>query len=135
MKAWRRAARHRPGWWRRLQRRLVRQLQTQRPEIVGLSGLHDQPLRGSVEPVALAAVGVGGGVRQAERVFGDAGATIVERNAATLARWIIEEHPDEVHVRRMLREVRLPGMRSAEQVKDAAKILVEADWLRAPVTA
>ena len=69
----------------------------------------------------------------AERVFGDAGATDVERNAATLARWIIKERPNEVHVRRMQREVRLPGLRSAEQIKAAAKVLVDADWLRAPV--
>jgi hypothetical protein len=69
----------------------------------------------------------------AERVFGDAGATDVERNAATLARWIFKERPNEVHVRALLREVRLPGLRSAEQVKVAAKILVDADWLRAPV--
>ena len=57
----------------------------------------------------------------------------IERNAATLARWILKERPDEVHVRRMLREVRLPGLRSAEQIKAAAKVLVDADWLRAPV--
>ena len=69
----------------------------------------------------------------AERVFGDAGASDVERNAATLARWIIKERPHEVHVRRMQREVRLPGLRSAEQIKAAAKVLVDADWLRAPV--
>ena len=69
----------------------------------------------------------------AERVFGDAGATDVERNAATLARWILKERPNEVHVRRLLREVRLPGLRSAEQIKAAAKVLVDADWLRAPV--
>ena len=69
----------------------------------------------------------------AERVFGDAGATGVERNAATLARWIFKEHPSEVHVRWLQREVRLPGLRSAEQIKDAAKVLVEADWLRAPI--
>ena len=69
----------------------------------------------------------------AERVFGDAGATDVERDAATLARWIVKEHPNDVHVRRLLREVRLPGLRSAEQIKAAAKILVDADWLRAPV--
>ena len=69
----------------------------------------------------------------AERVFGDAGATDVERNAATLAQWILKERPDEVHVRRLQREVRLPGLRSAEQIKDAAKVLVDADWLRAPV--
>ena len=70
----------------------------------------------------------------AERVFGDAGATDVERDAATLARSINKEHPDEVHVRAMLRGVRLPGLRTAEQIKKAADMLVEADWLRAPVS-
>jgi hypothetical protein len=69
----------------------------------------------------------------AKRVFGDAGATDAERNAATLARWMLKERPHDMHVRRLLREVRLPGLRSAEQVKAAAKILVDADWLRAPV--
>jgi hypothetical protein len=69
----------------------------------------------------------------AERVFGDADASEVERSAATLARWIFKERPDEVYVRSLLRNVRLPGLRSAEQIKDAAKILVDADWLRAPV--
>jgi hypothetical protein len=69
----------------------------------------------------------------AERVFGDAGATVVERNAATLATWIFKERPNEVHVRQLQREVRLPGLRSAEQIKAAAKTLVDADWLRAPV--
>lgn len=68
----------------------------------------------------------------AERVFGDAGASDVERNAATLARWIVKEHPSEVYVRHMQRTVRLPGLRSAEQIKKAADALVEADWLRAP---
>ena len=69
----------------------------------------------------------------AERVYGDAGASGVERDAATLARWVFKERPNEVHVRAMLRHVRLPGLRSAEQIKAAAKILVDADWLRAPV--
>ena len=68
----------------------------------------------------------------AERVFGDAGATNTEHDAATLARWILKEHPNEVHVRTLLREVRLPGLRSAEQIKKAADLLVEADWLRSP---
>ena len=68
----------------------------------------------------------------AERVFGDAGASDVERSAATLARWIFKEKPSEVHVRTLLREVRLPGLRSAEQIKKTADLLVEADWLRAP---
>jgi Protein of unknown function (DUF3987) len=51
----------------------------------------------------------------AERVFGDAGASDVERNAATLARWIFKEQPNAVHVRTLLREVRLPGLRSANR--------------------
>src|SRR5262249_49010742 len=35
----------------------------------------------------------------AERVCGDAAATRDDRNAATLARWVTRERPDEVHVR------------------------------------
>jgi hypothetical protein len=68
----------------------------------------------------------------AERVFGDAGASETERNAATLARWIVKEHPPEVYVRHLQREVRLPGLRTAELIKKAADALIEADWLRAP---
>jgi hypothetical protein len=68
----------------------------------------------------------------AERVFGDAGATPNERIAATLAKWIVKERPAEVHVRHLQREVRLPGLRTAAQIKDAAEVLIEADWLRAP---
>jgi hypothetical protein len=69
----------------------------------------------------------------AERVFGDAAASNTERIAATLARWIIKERPTEVHVRFLLREARLPGLRAAEQIKAAADALVEADWLHPPV--
>jgi hypothetical protein len=68
----------------------------------------------------------------AERVYGDAAATETERIAATLARWIIRERPDEVHVRQLQRKERLPGLRTAAQIKQAADALVEADWLRAP---
>jgi hypothetical protein len=69
----------------------------------------------------------------AERVFGDATATDTERMAATLARWIIRQQPDEVHVRRLQRMERLPGLRTAAQIKRAADSLVDADWLRAPI--
>ena len=68
----------------------------------------------------------------AERVFGDAAASDIERAAATLARWILKEHPAEVYVRHLQREVRLPGLRAADQIRKAADALVEADWLRAP---
>ena len=59
-------------------------------------------------------------------------ATERERGAATLARWIFGQRPQEVHVRRLQREVRLSGLRSAEQIRAAADALVEADWLRPP---
>jgi putative DNA primase/helicase len=69
----------------------------------------------------------------AARVFGDADASGAEHSAATLARWILKERPDKVHVRWLQREVRLSGLRSADQIKKAANVLVDADWLRAPV--
>jgi hypothetical protein len=68
----------------------------------------------------------------AERVYGDAAATERERGAATLARWFTSARPTELHVRHLQREVRLPGLRTAEQIRAAADVLVEADWLRAP---
>jgi hypothetical protein len=55
------------------------------------------------------------------------------RNAATLAKWILAARPNEVHVRRMQREIRLPGLRKADEIKKAADLLVKAKWLRAPV--
>jgi hypothetical protein len=69
----------------------------------------------------------------AERVFGDAAASDIERSAATLGRWIIKHRPKEVHVRQLQRTARLPGLRSADQIKKAAEALVDADWLRPPV--
>jgi hypothetical protein len=55
-----------------------------------------------------------------------------ERAAAVLARWVITTHPAELHVRHLQREVRLPGLRTVEQIRAAAGVLVEADWLRDP---
>jgi hypothetical protein len=68
----------------------------------------------------------------AERVYGDAAATDRERGAATLARWILKERPAELHVRHLLRHERLTGLRTAEQIRAAAEVLVDADWLRPP---
>jgi hypothetical protein len=67
-----------------------------------------------------------------ERVYGDAAATDRERDAATLARWIVAERPAELHVRHLQRDVRLPGLRTAQEIRGAADALVEADWLRPP---
>jgi hypothetical protein len=37
--------------------------------------------------------------------------------------------PKEVHIRYLQREVRLPGLRTAGQIRDAAEILVASGWL------
>jgi hypothetical protein len=68
----------------------------------------------------------------AERVYGDAGASDADRKAATLAKWIIKENATEVHVRLLQREVRLPGLKTADDIHEAARVLIEADWLREP---
>jgi hypothetical protein len=65
----------------------------------------------------------------AERVYGDAAATQTERNAATLARWIVKTKVREVHVRFLQREVRLPGLREAGVIRDGIEALQEAGWL------
>ena len=71
-------------------------------------------------------------IPMAERVYGDAAARTVDRNAATLARWIDKHLPREVHVRHMQREVRLSGLTTAEAIHAAAGVLVDAGWLRPP---
>ena len=65
----------------------------------------------------------------AERVYGDAAASLAERNAATLARWIVKHKPKEIHVRKLQREIRLPGLGNAASIHAAAGELIEADWL------
>jgi hypothetical protein len=68
----------------------------------------------------------------AERVFGDAATSETEHMMTTLARWIVKERPSELHVRLMQRDVRLPGLRTAKQIREAADGLVDVDWLRKP---
>jgi hypothetical protein len=55
-----------------------------------------------------------------------------EHNAAVLARWIVRTWPEELHPRHLQREVRLPGLRTAEQIRDAIDALVATRWLCAP---
>ena len=68
----------------------------------------------------------------AERVYGDAATNTVDRNAATLAKWIVNEKATEVYVRHLQRVVRLHGLKTAEDMHEAATILIAADWLREP---
>jgi hypothetical protein len=53
----------------------------------------------------------------AERTYGDAACTDLDRNTATLARWIKKERPNAVHVREMQRNVRLPGLTTADTIQ------------------
>jgi hypothetical protein len=68
----------------------------------------------------------------AARVFGDAVRPKVERNATELARWIARARPAEVHVRHVIRKVRLPRLKKAEDVHAACSELVDAGWLMPP---
>ena len=69
----------------------------------------------------------------AARVYGEILPSLRDRNAATLARWILETRPKELHIRHMQRAVRLPGMRKAGEIHEAAAMLVAAGWLIPPV--
>lgn len=69
----------------------------------------------------------------AERAFGDAGAAPAERNAATLAKWIVRERLSVVNVRAVRDSARLQGLREAPAIKDACMRLVDAAWLFEPV--
>ncbi len=71
-------------------------------------------------------------IPMAERVYGDASATPRTRNIATLARWIVKTRPNEVHVRYLQRDVRLPGLSEAATIHEACDGLIEAGWLVAP---
>jgi hypothetical protein len=66
----------------------------------------------------------------AKRTYGDAACTPIDRNTATRAHWIANP---VVHVREMQRNVRLPGLTTADTIHAACNALIEAGWLGQPV--
>jgi hypothetical protein len=68
----------------------------------------------------------------AAQAYGDAQPTARESNAAVLARWIVNTCPEELYPRHLQREVRLPGLRTAQQIREAAEALVASGWLCSP---
>ena len=68
----------------------------------------------------------------AARVLGDASVPAEERNARTLAEWIMRERPAVVNVSSIRDGARLPGLRESEPVKQACRFLADARWLSAP---
>jgi Protein of unknown function (DUF3987) len=96
-------------------------------------GFDPPPSRISLRAFAAAAMLVADYfIPMAERVYGDAAIPAADRHAATLARWILLRRPAEVLARVLQREVRLPGLGTADAIHAAAGVLVEADWLRPP---
>ncbi len=65
----------------------------------------------------------------ARRVLGDAAIPEDERNARTLAAWIVETKPERVNVSSVRDGARLPGLRESDPVKAACRFLTEAGWL------
>lgn len=61
------------------------------------------------------------------RVFGDAALPIAERNAATLARYLVRSGLERFNARKLRREARLPGLKEAQPMSDALACLVDAD--------
>ena len=68
-------------------------------------------------------------VPMAARVLGDASIPVEERNARTLAAWIMETRPELVNVSAIRDSARLSGLRETGAVKGACRFLVEAGWL------
>jgi hypothetical protein len=65
----------------------------------------------------------------AARVFADASLSEAERDAATIARWVLREKPSRINLRQ-LRRRGLPNLREAEKAQAAVKVLEDADWAR-----
>jgi hypothetical protein len=99
----------------------------------GEDGVASPPSRIGPRAFASAAVLIDGYfLPMAARAYGDAQPTARESNAAVLARWIVNTCPEELYPRHLQREVRLPGLRTAQQIRDAAEALVVSGWLCSP---
>ena len=69
----------------------------------------------------------------AARVLGDASVPAEERNARTLAEWIMRTRPAVLNVSAIRDGARLPGLRESDPVKQACRFLADAGWLLPPV--
>ena len=66
----------------------------------------------------------------AARVFGDAALPIAERQAATLAKWLLANDRTDFNAREVRRTAGLPGLSNSKAFDAATTILVEAGWIR-----
>lgn len=66
----------------------------------------------------------------AARVLGDSAVPLEERNARTLAGWLMDRRPERINVSMIRDEARLNNLRETGPVKQACKFLEDARWLR-----
>lgn len=66
----------------------------------------------------------------AARVFGDAALPIGERQAATLAKWLLLKHCTEFNARQVRRTSGLPSLSDSKAFDAATTVLVDAGWIR-----
>jgi len=66
----------------------------------------------------------------AERAYGDAALSKVERDTVTLAKWIVKIKAERINTRKIQRTANLAGMRKAIEIREAIEVLEEARWLR-----
>ena len=89
------------------------------------------------EPTEISDAALGGAVvlvdelfkPMAARAFGDAALPQAERDAATLANWLIKTKPDWVNARQLRRDA-VAGTKDRARVKAAMELLAETGWLR-----
>jgi hypothetical protein len=99
----------------------------------GEDGVSPPPTRLSPRAFGAAAELIGDYfMAMAEAVYGEDTVSMQHRNAANLAHWILRTCPKEIHIRHLQREARLPGLRTAAQIRDAADVLVAMGWLYPP---
>ena len=65
----------------------------------------------------------------ATRAFGDVGLSDENRNAVTLAKWLLKKRPEQINSRVLQREIRLPGLKNAKDIKGVIEVLIDANWL------
>lgn len=93
-----------------------------------------EPREVSLSTVAAAAEWVDDYAKpMAARVYGDASLPLADRNAATLARYIVKTGMRTINKRELKRSPHksaLPGLRDAKHMDAAVECLLDADWLR-----
>jgi hypothetical protein len=94
-------------------------------------GNGDNPQNVTMKAITAAAALINGYFGpMAERTYGDASLPLAERNAATIARWLLKEQPHNLNVRYLYQKVHLPGLREAKPTREAIQLLEEFGFLR-----